>query len=186
MKQKKKKGTTQWKQQTVIHTCGSEEKMDMGTVSFRREVRHSFAVAPKVSHIPLFLPSKYTEHSTTTFVDCPWQRKSGGGGESPPPQTTKQRHAFGPGCESRRRKRLRGACDNEIGRQTVKKRKQRLRETTIHTHNAHTCAQHSSSVKEGESFHVPDLAFAVFSPGQSAARFGQKGLRAQHNLPTFR
>lgn len=160
----------------MIHTCGSEEKTDMGTVSFRREVRHSFAAAPKVSHIPLCLPFKYTEHSTTTFVDCPWQRKSGGGGKSPPPRTTKQRHAFGPGCESRRRKRLRGACDNEIGRQTVKKKTEAPGDD-----DSHTCAQHSSSVKEGESFHVPDFAFAVFSPGQSVARFGQKGLRAQHN-----
>lgn len=137
----------------------------------KRGVRHSFAAAPKVSHVPLSLPFKYTEHSTTTFVGCPWQKKSGGGGKSPPPRTTKQRHAFGPGCESRRRKRLRGACDNEIGRQTVKKTKKTEAPGDDDSHTyAHTCAQHSSSVKEGESFHVPDFAFAVFSPSQSSGR----------------
>lgn len=146
----------------------------------KRGVRHSFAAAPKVSHVPLSLPFKYTEHSTTTFVGCPWQKKSGRGGKSPPPRTTKQRHAFGPGCESRRRKRLRGACDNEIGRQTVKKNKEnrgsgRRRFTHIRAHVRTTQQQ----CERGRVLSRARLRLCSFFFSKS--EFGQKGLRAQHN-----
>lgn len=188
-------GSSKWR----FCTC-DDKKLDKGTQSVSGWRFGTVSPAPSKSvpcHFPSPLSTLNTQppHSSAAVLGRERAAVEGGRGwrEScslspatplppPPPRTTKQRHAFGPGCESKT-KRLHGACDNEIGRQNREKGND-----DSNTY-AHTCAQHgssSSSVIEGTR--SPLTSLAVFSPSRSVARFELNGLRAHNTIvfPTFR